>query len=138
MLGKAPSDEEKKALIAYLSTLPSPPNPFLEQGEFSEAAKRGKLVFESSRAACVDCHSGPYLTDGMIHDVGSGSPQDHYQGYNTPSLRGVHRKLRLLHSGRAKSLHRVVTDLHSPEKVNGEGKLTEQQTSDLIEYLKSL
>ena len=91
-----------------------------------------------SKAGCADCHNGPYLTDGMIHDVGSGSPKDHYQGYNTPSLLGVYRKVRLLHNGRARSLESVVTDLHSPEKVNGEAALTEQETSDLIEYLRSL
>jgi DNA-binding beta-propeller fold protein YncE len=138
MQGKAPREEEKRALIAFLCELPAPPNPFLQQGQFSEAAKRGKLVFESSKAGCADCHNGPYLTDGMIHDVGSGSPKDRYDGYNTPSLLGVYRKLRLLHSGRARSLDRVVTDLHSPEKVNGEATLSEQETSDLIEYLRSL
>ncbi len=138
MLGQAPSDEEKRALIAFLDVVPLPPNPFLKKGALSESAERGRIVFESSKAGCADCHNGPYLTDGMIHDVGSGSPKDHYQGYNTPSLLGVYRKLRLLHNGRARSLESVVTDLHSPEKVNGEAALTEQETADLIEYLRSL
>jgi hypothetical protein len=67
-----------------------------------------------------------------------GSDQDAYQGYNTPSLIGVYRKVRWLHSGRARDLNRVVTDLHRPELVNGEDELTEQQAADLIEFLKSL
>jgi hypothetical protein len=138
MLGEAPSDEDKHALLTFLGSLQAPPNPFRPGGELTEAGKRGKLVFESSKAACADCHNGPHLSDGKIHDVGLGSPTDRYQGYNTPSLLGVYRKLRLLHSGRARSLERVVTDLHSPEKVNGEGELSEQETADLIEYLKSL
>ncbi len=138
MLGSAPSDKDKKALIAFLSSLEPPPNPFREQGGLGESAKRGKLLFESSKAGCADCHNGPSFSDGKIHDVGLGSPTDYYQGYNTPTLLGVYRKLRLLHSGRAKTLERVVSDLHSPEKVNGEGELSEQETADLIEYLKSL
>jgi hypothetical protein len=78
------------------------------------------------------------LTDGEIHDVGLGSPDDHYEGYNTPSLRGVYRKTRLLHNGRARSLERIVGDLHRPDKVAGEGHLSGQELADLIEYLKSL
>lgn len=138
MLGKAPSESDKRALLSFLQTLEPPPNPFRSDGKLSEAATRGKAVFESPKAGCIDCHHGPKFSDGKIHDVGLGSPKDRYEGYNTPSLIGVYSKLRLLHSGRAKSLDRVVTDLHSPEKVNGEGDLTEQETSDLIEYLKSL
>ena len=114
-------------------------NPFRRpDGTLSDAAERGRLVFESSKAGCAECHKGPHLTDGLIHDVGLGSPGDHYEGYNTPSLRGVYRKVRLLHSGRARSLDRVINDLHSPEKVAGDGPLTDQEAADLIAYLKSL
>ena len=139
MLGKPPADEETRALLAYLDQLEAPPNPHRNaDGSLSEAAQRGKQVFQSSRAACADCHSGPYYTDGLIHDVGLGSSRDVYEGYNTPSLRGVYRKVRLLHSGRARSLERVVTDLHSPEKVSGTGGLTEAEVQDLIAFLRSL
>ncbi|MCG8651369.1 MAG: c-type cytochrome, partial [Pirellulales bacterium] len=138
MLGKAPTEHEKQALLEFLKTLKTPPNPFLSAGRRSAAAERGKRVFESAKTGCADCHHGPHFSDGEIHDVGLGSQRDRYDGYNTPSLVGVYRKLRLLHSGRAKSLHRVVTDLHSPEKVSGLPPLDEQDVADLIEYLKSL
>ncbi len=139
MQGEPPSEADKQALIAYLATLKPPPNPFRQRdGTLSEAARRGKLVFYSRKAACADCHNGPHLSDGKIHDVGLGRQSDKYDGYNTPSLVGVYRKVRLLHSGRARDLDRVVNDLHSPEQVNGEGGLTEQESADLIEYLKSL
>ncbi len=139
MLGEAPRADETRALLAFLETLPAPPNPFRKMdGTLSAAAERGKLVFESREAACAECHNGPHLTDGKIHDVGLGSPNDFYEGYNTPSLRGVYRKVRFLHNGRAHSLERVLTDLHSPAKVSGERELTEQEMHDLIEYLKSL
>ena len=71
-------------------------------------------------------------------DVGRSFRADRYEGYNTPSLVGLYRKVRFLHSGRARDLERVVNDLHSPEKVNGEGELSEQEAADLIEFLKSL
>jgi DNA-binding beta-propeller fold protein YncE len=139
MQGPEPSEEDVRALIEFLSEMKTPPNPFrLPDGSLSEAAERGKQVFFTRKAACADCHNGSHYTDGKIHDVGLGSESDHYQGYNTPSLVGVYRKVRLLHSGRAKDLHRVVTDLHRPELVNGEGELSEQEVADLIEFLKSL
>ncbi|EMI22771.1 surface layer protein, with cytochrome c domain protein [Rhodopirellula maiorica SM1] len=139
MIGKAPSASETTAVRAYLASLELPPNPYRgPDGKLSESAARGRQVFLSSKAACVDCHHGPELTDNEIHDVGLNSKDDFYEDYNTPSLRGTYRKARWLHSGRAKTLERVVTDLHSPEKVNGEAKLTEQEAADLIEYLKTL
>ena len=139
MLGTAPSEQDTRALLAYLDSLEAPPNPFRNpDGTLSDAALRGKQVFASGKAGCSDCHNGPHYTDGRIHDVGLGSEKDYYEGFNTPSLRGVYRKVRLLHSGRAQSLERVVTDLHSPEKVTGRGSLSETETRDLIEFLKSL
>ncbi|WP_372719514.1 hypothetical protein [Novipirellula sp.] len=139
MIGKSPSASETKAVRAYLASLELPPNPYrIPNGELSESAARGRQVFFSSKAACADCHLGPHLTDNEIHDVGLNSKDDFYEGYNTPSLRGTYRKVRWLHSGRAKTLERVITDLHSPEKVNGDAELTEQEAADLIEYLKSL
>ncbi len=139
MQGPEPSEEDKQALIAFLQSIPVPPNPFRgPDGSLSEAAERGKRVFYSRKAACIDCHNGPHYTDGKIHDVGLGSKADVYEGYNTPPLTGVYRKVRLLHSGRARDLRRVINDLHRPELVNGEGELTEQESADLIEFLKSL
>ena len=139
MLGKAPAATDVESLLAYFETLEEPPNPFHQSGETVTAAvKRGKQVFDSPKAACINCHSGSLYTDGRIHDVGLGSASDKYEGFNTPSLRGAYRKVRFLHNGRARSLEAVVTDLHSPEKVEGQGRLTEQEVSDLVAYLRSL
>ena len=71
MLGKAPSDHDKQAMIAYLQTLQEPPNPFRgPNGELSAAAKRGEVVFNSSKAACADCHHGPYFTTARFTTSG--------------------------------------------------------------------
>lgn len=133
------SDEDTRAVLAYLESLEPPRNPFLNtDGSLSTAALRGKQIFEGRAAACASCHTGDYFTDGKVHDVGLGSDEDRYDGFNTPTLRGVYRKVRFLHDGRAKSLEEVLTDEHAPDKVAGESPLSETQLSDLVEYLKSL
>ena len=139
MLGPRPSDDDVAALVAFLETLRSPPNPHrAADGGLSEAAQRGREVFQSAKAGCANCHNGPYLTDGEIHDVGLGSPRDEFEGYNTPSLVDVYGRIRLLHNGRGKSLEQVLLQYHNPAKVTGAGELSEAERADLIEYLKTL
>lgn len=139
MLGPRPTEEDVDAMLAFFQALEEPPNPFRNKdGSLSEAAQRGKLVFESDKAACASCHNGPHFTDGQIHDVGLGSRTDRYKGFNTPSLRGLYRRVKLLHAGQVDSLEALLTGPHAPEKVAGKGKLDEQEVKDLVEYLKSL
>lgn len=139
MRGPEPSEKDIEALLAFLDTVELPPNPHrLPDGLLSPAAQRGAKVFRSERAGCANCHNGPYLTDGQIHDVGLNRPDDHYQGYNTPSLLGVYRKVRLLHNGRATSLDELLTGPHNPTDITGAGSLTDEERADLIEYLNSL
>lgn len=139
MLGEAPTEKETEALLAYLDTLEPPPNPFRHADEtFAAAAARGKRIFESSKAGCANCHHGPHWTDNAIHDVGLGAEDDYYDGFNTPSLQGVYRKVRLLHRGQARSLEEVLDEYHRPDQVEGEGELSEQEKADLIAYLKTL
>lgn len=139
MQGKDPSDQEIDDLLAFIAKLPTPPNPFRKEGGgLTESAQRGKVVFEGEKANCVSCHLGDYFTDGKVHDVGTGKKTDRYQGFNTPSLRGVYRRVRLLHEGNANNLEELLTGPHAPENVSGNGALTEEERHDLIEYLKSL
>ncbi|TWT59911.1 cytochrome c peroxidase [Rubinisphaera italica] len=139
MLGNSINDEEARAVMAYLNELQLPQNPFRNpDGSLTEAAVRGEKIFRSEQAACASCHNGPYFTDGKIHDVGLGSAEDYYNGYNTPTLIGLYRKVRYLHDGRSKSLEDVLTGDHAPEKVSGERALSPEELSDLVAYLKSL
>ena len=139
MQGQPTTQEETRALLAFLETLQRPPNPFRNpDGSLTAAAQRGKIIFTSKQAGCANCHSGRHFTDGKIHDVGLGSEDDSYEGFNTPSLLGVYRKVRFLHDGRAKSLAAVLSGAHAPQQVTGERPLSKQERADLIEYLKSL
>jgi YVTN family beta-propeller protein len=139
MQGERPTKGEVADLIAYLKTLDYPRNPHRRpDGGLSPEAQRGEAVFRSAKAACNTCHGGPELTDGRIHEVGLGERGDVYRGHNPPSLRGAYDKDPYLHDGRARTLREALTEGHSPEEVTGLGELSEQELSDLIEYLKSL
>ena len=139
MLGPEPSAEDVEAVLDFLQEMRSPPNPYrLPDGSLSAAARRGELVFRGEKAGCSNCHQGREFTDNQLHDVGLGSPKDVYPTYNTPSLRNVYRKVRLLHHGRAQNLSEVLDDLHSPQNVTGRGELSAEEKADLIEYVKSL
>jgi len=139
MHGPTPTDEDAQALLAFFDTLTPPPNSRRgDDGALSPAAARGEKVFASEAAACANCHSGKYFTDGQVHDVGLGSEYDVYDGYNTPSLVGAGHRARYLHHGRAESLDELLTDLHSPVKVSGTRELSAEERADLIEYLRSL
>jgi YVTN family beta-propeller protein len=142
MLGPEPTDDDVRAMVAYLSELKPAPNPHAaaaaKSPQLLAAIERGRTVFVGTKANCASCHSGEYLTDGKIHDVGLADKKDKYDGYNTPSLIGVYRRVRLLHDGRARSLEEVLTGDHNPDKVTGNGELSKEELADLVEYLKTL
>jgi YVTN family beta-propeller protein len=139
MLGPKPTEDDVDAILAYFQTLTSPPNPFRNKdGSLTPAAERGREIFEGDRAGCATCHNGPHFTDGEVHDVGLGSRSDRYKGFNTPTLRNVYSRVKLLHDGRVDSLEALLTGPHASEKVAGNGGLSDEELKDLVEYLKSL
>lgn len=139
MLGPPPSADDVTALAAYLETLTPPPNPHrAKDGALSEAARRGEQVFRGEKASCARCHGGPHFTDGRVHDVGTGAPNDAYRGYNPPSLAGTYDRVRYLHDGRVQTLEELLTGPHNPAAVTGRGELSRQELDDLMEYLRSL
>jgi len=133
MQGQRPTEEEAQAVVAFLSSLEFPKNPYRNaDGSISEKAQRGRDIFRSAKAACTTCHSGPELTDGKIHETGLEEPRDVYRGYNSPSLRGIYDKDPYLHDGRANSLREALNGPHSPAEVSGLDSLTEPEPDDLI------
>lgn len=139
MQGPRPKPEDVEAVVAFLETLDFPRNPYRERdGSISESARRGEVVFRSSKAACSTCHGGAEFTDGKIHKVGLEERGDVYKGYNPPSLKGVYDKDPYLHDGRARTLREALTTGHDPESVTGLGALTDAELDDLIAYLKTL
>ncbi len=130
-------EEDIDALLAYLATLEAPPSPHrLPDGTLTPQARRGKALFEG-KAGCSTCHAGRWLTTDDVYTVGLESERYAYQGFNPPSLRGLHARRRFLHDGRAESLEEVLTKYHRPEDLAGE-RLTQDELRDLMAWLKSL
>jgi cytochrome c peroxidase len=139
MQGPQPTAEDVAALAAYLQTLEPPPSPYRNaDGSLSADAERGRLLFASARAGCTECHAGSRFTSDELYEVGLARSSDRYEGFSPPSLQGLHRKTRFLHTGKAKSLEDVLTKYHSPEQVLGLEPLGEEEVADLVAYLKSL
>jgi cytochrome c peroxidase len=137
MFGNKPSAEDVKALIAYLETLTTPPNPHRgANGEFSAAAQRGQAIFHG-KARCARCHKGELYTSESNYDVKIESDGSPYDLWNPPSLLGLWDRGPYLHDGRAATLDETIRTHHSSEKLGGQ-KLTDEERRDLVEFLKSL
>ncbi len=129
------------ALQFYQLAIPAPQPP---AGSFNaNAATRGKIVFEG-KAACATCHLPPLFTEpGWNLHTAKEVGVDEFQAdrspdhrYRTAPLRGLfaHSKGGFYHDGRFKSLGEVVEHYNTTKGL----QLSDQEKSDLIEYLKSL
>lgn len=129
------------ALHFYQLALPAPAPP---DGSFDKAAAaRGQVLF-NGKAKCAQCHVPPLFTEpgwnmhradeiGIDDFQAQRSPDARYR---TSPLRGLwtHQKGGFYHDGRFATLRDVINHYNSFFDL----KLTEQEKSDLIEYLKSL
>ena len=129
------SNDEHLAIDLFLKSLRPTPSPELESGGLSAAAQRGEALFTS--ASCIHCHSGPYLTDTSLHDVGTGSGREAGTRFDTPTLIEVWRTAPYLYDGRAATLREVLTTFNPGNQHGSTSGLTSQQLDDLEAYLKS-
>jgi hypothetical protein len=129
------------ALHFYQLAIPAPKPP--EGGYDLEAAARGQIVFEG-KANCDTCHVPPLFTEpGWNMHTPDEIGIDSFQAdrapdrrYRTAPLNGLwaHQKGGFYHDGRFATLHDVVDHYNNFFALG----LTEEESSDLIEYLKSL
>jgi mono/diheme cytochrome c family protein len=129
------------ALHFYQLAIPAPPPP---RGSFDvQAARRGRSVF-NTKARCASCHVPPLFTEpgwnlhtpeeiGIDTFQADRSPDGRYR---TAPLAGLwsHTKGGFYHDGRFPNLRAVVQ--HYENHFGFE--LTEQERTDLVEYLKSI
>ena len=117
------------------------------RGGLSAAAQRGRELFHSAEARCVECHSGPYFTDSRpekpfrLHDVGTGTEDATEKmgpRYDTPSLLGIYRSAPYLHHGKAATLEDVLTRFNRDDQHGKTSQLNPDQISDLVQFLKAL
>ncbi|HKG20559.1 MAG TPA: hypothetical protein VKC34_01555 [Blastocatellia bacterium] len=125
----------------YQLGIPAPAPP---EGSFNkEAAARGQVVF-NSKAQCSTCHVPPIFTEPgwNMHEASEIGIDDFQakrspdEAYRTAPLKGLwtHQKGGFYHDGRFATLRDVASHYDNFFGLS----LTEQEKSDLIEYLKSL
>ncbi|GLS28438.1 hypothetical protein GCM10007937_01450 [Mesorhizobium albiziae] len=132
------------ALHFYQLSLPTPKSP---EGSFDRAAaKRGEALF-NDKAKCATCHVPPIFTEpGWNLHTADEIGIDNFQAMRSPDERYRTAPLRALwdmdkihkggfyHDGRFATLGDVVKHYDSHLRLD----LTEQEKSNLIEYLKSI
>ncbi len=129
---------QRLALEAYVDSLPAPENPN-KKAELTEQQRRGSIAF--ARAECGVCHSGEWLTNNTIEDVGTFDANpvnpDTERALNVPSLRGLARSSPYLHSGKSRTLKERL--MSNPGDKHGKTSiLSAQELDDLVAYLKTL
>ena len=108
-----------------------------------EAELRGQALF-FGKANCAVCHSGPYFTDGLMHDLKAGQfyeprlvngRMDAAGGpVKTFSLRGIKDSPPYLHDGRLLTLDDTVEYFNLVLQL----KLTGQEKKDLVAFMQAL
>jgi cytochrome c peroxidase len=131
-----PRRENAQALDEYLKSLAPVASPHLVEGRLSEAARNGARLFRS--AGCGQCHAGPRYTDLLRHNVGTGTPEEPRGRFDTPTLVEVWRTGPYLHDGRAATIRDVLTTFNSDDRHGRVSNLTEDELSDLVEYVLTL
>ena len=121
------------ALNAYLKSLVPVASPYLVDGALSRAAQRGQRLFHTT--GCTQCHRGPHYTDGLRHRVGTETEEEPRGRFDTPSLIEVWRTAPYLHDGRAVSIREVLTTFNPNDRHGRMSALSEDELSDLIEYV---
>ena len=129
------SEEELQAIDEYLKNLQPVASPYLAEGKLSQAADRGKEVFE--KAGCSHCHTGQHGTNMKQYDVGTGVGLDKGKKFDTPVLSELWRTAPYLNDGCAASIKEVLTKYNIDDKHGKTSQLSEQEIDDLVEFLLS-
>ncbi len=136
--GLVPTEQEVNDLTAFLKSLKPQPSPNLAaDGKLTEAAQRGKGVFEG-KAACITCHAGANFTDRKLDDVGTNAENEKGAKFKTTPLLELYRTAPYLHDGRALTLREVLTKYNVNDQHGKTKGLTEREIDDLVAYLLSL
>jgi cytochrome c peroxidase len=112
-----------------------------------QARRAGNSLFRNE-ARCASCHQGPNFTDvvsGWHTSIPSCTTRPKWDGtgvcvevgnrkYRTTPLRSLLQHAPYFHDGSAPDLRAVVNHYNRVFRLN----LTEEEKSDLVEYLKSL
>ena len=152
--------------LRTVNSFNSPVDKYLKgEGSLSESELRGLKIFNSAIGHCIPCHRVGLFTDGRFHNNGlnaefSGYDRGRYNAtgdkhdmgaFRTPTLRNVALRGPYMHDGRFKTLEQVVEFYNSGVKSSPaldplmtrprrgtKLNLTEQQKTDLVNFMKAL
>ncbi|MDO5554167.1 MAG: cell surface protein [Planctomycetia bacterium] len=122
----------------YIKAMKPLPSPYLVNGQLSESAQRGKVLFESERLNCIQCHCGEHYTDMKMHDVGSRASYDSLDSFDTPSLNELWRTSPYMHDGRFVTVPEIFTTGMHGDVLGDVAGLSEEEVQDLSNYILSL
>jgi cytochrome c peroxidase len=145
--GSGLPDEEREALLAYVSAMPAPrPRAVPKNTETAKLVEQGRLLFSSAEAGCASCHDPDHaFADGYKHDVESSpvvremapvAQKKVEAGFDTPSLRFISGTAPYFHDGRYATLRDL---LASTDHAMGQTMhLSHSEREALVAYLESL
>jgi len=129
-------EEEAVAIDEYLKSLKPVPSPLLVNGKLSQAAERGKKIFE--QVGCAKCHPAPLYSDLKQHDVNSKGKYDRQRKFDTPTLIECWRTAPYMHDGHYTSMKDLFTTGKHGVLGGPVDKLKDQELNDLVEFVLSL
>lgn len=131
-------EQDAADVDTYLKSLAIVPSPHRVEGQLSSSAERGRELFHSRRLGCHLCHPAPRYTDLQSHNVGTRSPGEFTERFDTPTLIEVWRTAPYLHDGRYTTLRELLVEGRHGLTNGRLEALSEQQLQDLIEFVLSL
>lgn len=148
-----------RALAAFERTLVTGPALYDQwlsgdRSVFDEEQERGRMIF-FTRGQCATCHFGPNFTDGMFHNIGTGSKEDSGRftvsgdpydlgAFKTPALRNWKGREPFMHDGRFETVDDVLEFYNEPKSgAVGESELdpldlTESDRAAVKAFLETL
>ncbi len=118
-----------KAMDTYLESLVPVSSPYLQNGQLSEKAQRGKLIFNQQ---CASCHGGAYYTDRKQYAISWATGPDAQVKMDVPALNEVWRTAPYLYDGRCATMEEML-QIHGAQQ-----PLTADERGDLACYVLSL
>ena len=141
-----PTEEDARAIDAYLRSMKPIPSPYLDpDGQLTEKAKRGEALFREKN--CIACHKGDFYSDRKLHDIGTHTPFDFtvkegekvpQRNFVTARLSECWRTAPYLHSGAYYTLEELFEKGDHAMIRKAAATMTEIQKEEIIEYILSL
>jgi DNA-binding beta-propeller fold protein YncE len=137
-----------KDLTTYLKHLPPPRWERKHNQPLTPAQARGRRLFFATQQPdgtpiprarqCQTCHRPPLYTDRLMSSVGTQSPDNPHEMFDTPHLLGIAQTAPYLHDGRARTLEEIWTTYQTNDLHGVSSYWNKHQLNDLVEFLKTL